>query len=348
MTNDIKYEFSSRNNDHRHRWAGCIGLHACKAPKAAGYVPVVYDNLSGGHAEAVKWGPLEVGDILDGARLYEVFQKYAPQAVMHFASLISVGESVEKPEKYYRNNVEGSLSLLSAMGRHGVKRLIFSSTAAVYGIHDLSPIEDNAYLSPINPYGRTKLAIEHALQDYARQFGMSWAALRYFNAAGADPEGEIGEAHEPETHLIPLILEAIAGRRKALTVFGTDYATGDGTCVRDYVHVSDLADAHVLALRHLERGGRSNVFNLGNGDGISVREVIAAAERVTGSLAPVEFGARRAGDPAMLVASSKRAREILNWSPRHLSLDDIIETAWTWLRLRDATYASGRGCLLKA
>jgi UDP-glucose-4-epimerase GalE len=328
--------------------AGYIGSHTCKALKKAGYIPVVYDNLSGGHIEAVKWGPLEVGDILDKARLDGVMRKYAPQAVMHFASLISVGESVSNPQKYYRNNVEGSLSLLSIVGRHGVKRFIFSSTAAVYGIPEAVPIEENAPHNPINPYGRTKLAVEYALQDYAQQFGVGWTVLRYFNAAGADPEGEIGEAHEPETHLIPLVLEAIAGRRNAVMIYGTDYDTADGTCIRDYVHVSDLADAHVLALRHLERGGRSNVFNLGNGDGFSVREVIKAAEKVTGYGAPVEFGARRAGDPATLVASSKRAREILNWSPRHSSLEEIIDTAWAWLRLRDATFVEDKGCSSEA
>lgn len=310
--------------------AGYIGSHACRALNAAGYIPVTYDNMSSGHDWAVKWGPLERGDILDGARLKEVFRKYKPSAVMHFAALIAVGESVEHPERYYRNNVAGTLSLLEVMREQGVSRFIFSSTAAVYGMPDAVPITEAAREQPINPYGETKLAVERMLRDFGSAYGLKWTALRYFNAAGASPEGEIGEAHDPETHLIPLILEAIRGRREKVTVFGSDYDTADGTCVRDYIHVCDLADAHVAALERLKRGGSSGSYNLGNGAGYSVREVIAAAERITGLDAQVFYGARRAGDPACLVADARRAMDEMRWRPRLASLDDIIGTAWRW------------------
>jgi UDP-arabinose 4-epimerase len=310
--------------------AGYIGSHACRALHAAGYNPVTYDNLSSGHDWAVKWGPLERGDILDPARLKEVFKKYRPSAVMHFAAHIAVGESVENPEKYYRNNVAGSLSLLEVAREQNVEQFIFSSTAAVYGLPNAEPITESAQERPINPYGETKLAVERMLRDFGSAYGLKWTALRYFNAAGASPDGDIGEAHDPETHLIPLILDAIQDRRKNITVFGTDYATTDGTCVRDYIHVCDLADAHVAALEQLKRGGTSRPYNLGNGSGFSVREVIAAAERVTGCAVPVHFGARRAGDPASLVADAQRAMDELHWRPRFASLEDIIGTAWRW------------------
>jgi UDP-arabinose 4-epimerase len=253
--------------------AGYIGSHVCKALHAAGYNPVTYDNLSSGHDWAVKWGPLERGDILDAPRLKEVFASYKPAAVMHFAALIVVGESVENPAKYYRNNVAGSLSLLEAMRAQGVNHFIFSSTAAVYGLPEIVPISETATERPINPYGETKLIVERMLRDFGGAYGLNWTALRYFNAAGADPDGEIGEAHDPETHLIPIVLEAIQGKRGRVNVFGTVYDTRDGTCVRDYIHVCDLADAHVAALDRVRRGGSSTAYNLGNGAGFTVHEV---------------------------------------------------------------------------
>jgi UDP-arabinose 4-epimerase len=319
--------------------AGYIGAHTCKALAAAGYQPIVYDNLCGGYKAFVKWGPLEIGDILDAQRLDSVFEKYNPHAVLHFAAHIGVGESVQNPKKYYQNNLIGSLSLLGAMGRHNISKIIFSSTAAVYGLPETQPINEEATLQPINPYGRTKLHVENAIKDFSEHQGFDWVNLRYFNAAGADPSSEIGEAHEPETHLIPLVLESIAGLRQSVDVFGTDYPTRDGTCIRDYIHVSDLAEAHVLALQSLERGAGSGVYNLGNGEGFSVREVIAAAERVTGKPAPVVFASRRPGDPALLVASSQKAKTILNWSPKYAAIDTIIDTAWRWLRVKQTALA---------
>jgi UDP-arabinose 4-epimerase len=310
--------------------AGYIGSHVCKALHAAGYNPVTYDNLSSGHDWAVKWGPLERGDILDAPRLKEVFASYKPAAVMHFAALIAVGESVENPAKYYRNNVAGSLPLLEAMREQGVSHFIFSSTAAVYGLPEIVPISETATERPITPYGETKLIVERMLRDFGGAYGLNWTALRYFNAAGADPDGEIGEAHDPETHLIPIILEAIQGKRDRVNVFGTDYDTRDGTCIRDYIHVCDLAAAHLAALERLMRGGSSGAYNLGNGAGFTVREVIEAAERLTGRTTPVQYSARRSGDPASLIADASRAKEELNWRPRLGSLDDIIGTAWRW------------------
>jgi UDP-arabinose 4-epimerase len=310
--------------------AGYIGSHVCKALYAAGYNPVTYDNLSSGHDWAVKWGPLERGDILEASRLKEVFASYKPAAVMHFAALIAVGDSVDSPAKYYRNNVAGSLTLLEVMSEQDVCHFIFSSTAAVYGLSEIVPIAETAKERPINPYGETKLIVERMLRDFSAAYALNWTALRYFNAAGADPDGEIGEAHDPETHLIPITFEAIQGKRDRVDVFGTDYDTRDGTCVRDYIHVCDLADAHVAALERLRRGGSSEAYNLGNGAGFTVSEVIAAAESVTGRTAPVHYGARRPGDPASLIADARRAKEELNWCPRLGSLDDIIGTAWRW------------------
>lgn len=309
--------------------AGYIGSHACKAIAEAGMEPVVYDNLVYGHRDLVLWGPFEEGDILDQARLEEALETHKPDAVMHFAAFAYVGESVVKPEIYYRNNLTGTLTLLEAMRAKGVDTIVFSSTCATYGIPKSLPITEETPQNPINPYGATKMIIERVLVDYGVAHGLKWAALRYFNAAGADPEGRIGEAHDPETHLIPLILDAASGRRENITVFGTDYDTQDGTCIRDYIHVDDLADAHVLAIDYLQSGDPT-VFNLGNGNGFSVREVIDAVERVTGCAVPVVEGERRAGDPAALVSDARKAREVLGWNPKLTTIDEIVATAWAW------------------
>ncbi|HEY0283170.1 MAG TPA: UDP-glucose 4-epimerase GalE, partial [Rhizomicrobium sp.] len=277
--------------------AGYIGSHACKALAKAGYTPVAYDNLVYGHEWAVRWGPLEKGDILDPVRLAEVMTKYRPAAVMHFAAFAYVGESVTDPAKYYRNNVMGTLTLLDAMRAHEVGQIVFSSSCATYGVPKRIPISEDAPQQPINPYGVSKLMVERILADYAAAYGLKSVALRYFNAAGADTDGDIGEDHDPETHLIPLVLDAAAGSRPDITIFGSDYATPDGTCIRDYVHVSDIADAHVLALKKLDGGGLRAAYNLGTGAGISVAQAIAAATKVTGRPVRVTHGARRAGDP---------------------------------------------------
>lgn len=310
--------------------AGYIGSHTCKALAMAGHEPVTYDNLVYGHDWAVKWGPLERGDILDRARLDEVMEQYKPEAAIHFAAFTYVGESVSNPGKYYRNNIAGSLTLLEALRDNDIGNIVFSSTAAVYGIPETPVIGEDTAQKPINPYGESKLAVEHMLRDFGIAHGLRWTALRYFNAAGADPDGEIGEDHDPETHLIPLVLKAVTGERSSITVFGTDYDTADGTCIRDYIHVSDLADAHVKALDTLERGGESCAYNLGNGTGFSVREVIETAGRVTQREVPVELGERRSGDPSVLVSDASRARRILGWKPAIADLEDIVRTAWTW------------------
>lgn len=310
--------------------AGYIGAHACKALAEVGHVPIAFDNLSYGHREHVKWGPFEEGDILDGPRLDEVFKAHKPDAVMHFAAFAYVGESVTYPGKYYKNNVAGSLSLLEAMVCNSVNDIVFSSTCATYGIPDKLPIQEDSKQRPINPYGRSKLMVEQILADFERAHGLRWIALRYFNAAGADEGGQIGEDHNPETHLIPLILDAAAGKRQSITVFGDDYDTKDGTCVRDYIHVSDIADAHVLALRAMDEGMAPRAFNLGNGLGYSVREVIAEAERITGLAVPTEWGERRLGDPARLIADATDARAVLGWTPTRPRLEQMIGTAWDW------------------
>lgn len=310
--------------------AGYIGSHACKALAQAGYLPVAFDNLVYGHRWAVRWGPLEVGDIADRARLDAVIAQYRPVAVMHFAAFSYVGESVSDPGKYYRNNVAGTLTLLEAMRDHGIDRLIFSSTCATYGVPMEIPISEAHPQAPINPYGASKWMIERMLADFGAAHGLRSVALRYFNAAGADPEAEIGEDHDPETHLIPLVLDAAAGRRPHITVFGEDYDTPDGTCIRDYIHVTDLADAHVLALRALDAGEPGAAYNLGNGLGFSVQEVIDHAREVTGLKVPVIAGPRRPGDPPRLVGDARRATTELGWQPRYADLDRIIETAWQW------------------
>lgn len=307
--------------------AGYVGSHACKALSVAGWLPVVYDNLVHGHAEAVQWGPLEHGDIADRARLDFVIETYRPTAVMHFAAFTSVGESVGDPAKYYRNNIAGSLALLEAARDHGVGRFVFSSTAAVYGTPKAVPIPENAPKSPINPYGWTKLAIENLLADFARAHGLNATALRYYNAAGADPDGGIGERHDPETHLIPLALDAVSGKGPPLKLFGDDYPTEDGTCIRDYIHVTDLADAHVRAI---DAVSGFSAYNLGTGKGASVREILDTVTRVTGRSVPHDVAPRREGDPAALVADPARAIGELAWTPRLSDLETIVSTAWAW------------------
>jgi UDP-glucose-4-epimerase GalE len=315
--------------------AGYIGSHACKALAEAGYVPVAYDNLVHGHAEAVQWGPLVIGDLADRRLLADTMARFGISAVMHFAAFACVGESMAKPEIYFRNNVVNSLGLLESMVELGIHRLVFSSTCATYGLPETIPMDEAAPQRPLNPYGESKLMVERALDWYDRAHGLRFAALRYFNAAGADPKGRIGEAHDPETHLIPLIFDAILGRRAQIEIFGTDYSTPDGSAVRDYVHVDDLVRAHVLALERLRAGGGSLAVNLGSGEGYSVRQVIAAVERITGRRTPQRESPRRPGDPPVLTADPRLARELLGWVPQHSDLDTIIRTAWAW-HARDA------------
>lgn len=310
--------------------AGYVGSHACKALRAAGLLPVTYDNLSRGHRELVRYGPLEVGDICDSARLTEVFARHSPIAVMHFAAFIAVGESVSEPGLYYRNNFSGALTLMEAARTAGINKLIFSSTAAVYGMPDRQPMPEDSPLAPINPYGSSKLMVELALRDFGEAHGLRSVSLRYFNACGADPSGEIGEWHDPETHLIPRALMAANGELEAIDVFGTDYATPDGTAIRDYIHVNDLAAGHVAALKYLEGGGATTALNLGTGRGHSVREVIDAAMHATGTNIPVRYGPRRAGDPPVLVADASRAKSTLGFEPEWIDIEAIIASAWKW------------------
>jgi UDP-arabinose 4-epimerase len=312
--------------------AGYIGSHTCKALAKAGFTPVTYDSLVYGHDWAVKWGPLERGDILGSGRLAAVLKRYHPLAVIHFAAFAYVGESVTDPAKYYRNNVVGTLSLLEAMREEGVSNIVFSSTCATYGIPTAVPITENEPQKPINPYGTSKLMVEQILGDFRAAYGLNSVALRYFNAAGADPEGEIGEAHDPETHLIPLVLDAARGKRANITIFGEDYDTEDGSCIRDYIHVQDLARAHVLAMERLRSGALKPAYNLGTGRGYSVKEVIAAARRATNLTIPVAHGPRRPGDPARLVADASAARTDLGWTPALADIEEIIATAWRWVQ----------------
>ena len=316
--------------------AGYIGSHAAKALARAGYRPIAYDSLVRGHREAVRWGPLVEGDLADRALVIDTIRRFDITAVMHFAAFAYVGESMTRPDLYFRNNVVNSLGLLEAMRETGVKAMVFSSTCATYGVPEKVPIAEDAPQRPVNPYGESKLMIERALHWHGIAHGLAHVALRYFNAAGADPEGEAGELHEPETHLIPLVLHAALGRRAEIEIYGTDYPTPDGTAIRDYIHVSDLADAHVRALAYLEAGGVSTALNLATGHGCSVREVVAAAERVTGRRVPSREVGRRAGDPAVLVADPTRAKETLGWTPRFSDLDTIIASAWNWERGRNA------------
>ncbi|MFA7240058.1 MAG: UDP-glucose 4-epimerase GalE [Sulfuricellaceae bacterium] len=308
--------------------AGYIGSHMVKMLLAAGHEVVTFDNLSGGYRDAVVGGEFILGDLADEKALDAVFTRHAFDGVMHFASFIQVGESVLDPAKYYRNNVAHTLNLLDAMTRHGVKTLIFSSSAAVFGEPEYVPIDEAHPERPLNPYGISKWTVERILKDYDQAYGLKSVSLRYFNAAGADPDGQLGERHQPETHLIPLVLQAAAGRRPHVTVYGRDYATPDGACIRDYVHVVDLCQAHLLALEQLWSGAGSAVYNLGNGAGFSVLEVIATARRITGCSIPLVYGERRAGDPARLVADSRLAQRALGWTPRYAGLETIIAHAW--------------------
>jgi UDP-glucose-4-epimerase GalE len=310
--------------------AGYIGSHACKVLARAGYRPVVFDNLSRGHREVVRWGPLVEGDLADRRRLAAALEQNQVSAVMHFAAYAYVGESVADPGMYYRNNLGGTLSLLEAMRESGVDRIVFSSTCATYGTPDSVPIRETAQQLPVNPYGETKLAIERALHWYGQAYGLRSVSLRYFNAAGADPDSETGELHEPETHLVPLVLQTALGQRPQIDIYGTDYPTPDGTAIRDYIHVQDLADAHLRALEHLGAGGASAALNLGTGRGHSVREVVRVAEAISGRRIPCRETARRPGDPPVLVADPRLAAEVLGWCPRLSDLDTIIRTALAW------------------
>ncbi|MDD8022540.1 MAG: UDP-glucose 4-epimerase GalE [Paracoccaceae bacterium] len=310
--------------------AGYIGAHCCKSLARAGIAPVTFDNLSRGHRDVVKWGPLEVGDLRDRGAVVRALIRHRIEAVIHFAALAYVGESMVRPTLYYDNNLDGMVSLLGAMAHVGVTQIVFSSSCATYGVPQSLPIDETTPQNPINPYGRTKLFCEWMLRDAAEAGDLRYVALRYFNAAGADPEGEIGERHTPETHLIPLALMAAYGTGPALRVFGTDYPTPDGTCIRDYIHVADLAQAHLRALRYLAEGGENLAANLGTGQGASVLEVIAAVERVTGRKVPVSFEARRPGDPAELVADPGLASVRLGFRAHHRDLDRMVADAAPW------------------
>jgi UDP-glucose-4-epimerase GalE len=310
--------------------AGYIGSHMCKYLHEKGIAPIVLDNLSLGHAEAVRWGPLYKGDMHDVSLLEEIFTANSIAAVMHFAAFCYVGESVQNPLKYYRNNIASTLVLLEQMKKYGVDKLIFSSTCATYGEPEKLPLTEDHTQRPINPYGRSKFMMEQILDDLEIADGLRSVSLRYFNAAGADPEGVLGEDHQPETHLIPIILQTVLGQRKQLTVYGDSYPTPDGTCVRDYIHIQDLAQAHFLSLRHLLHEGESRKYNLGNGDGYSILDVIRVTEKITGKRLAYSFAQPRPGDPATLVGSAELIKKELGWKPKFKKLEDILETAWNW------------------
>jgi UDP-glucose 4-epimerase len=310
--------------------AGYIGSHACKALSRDGITPVAFDNLSTGWADAVKFGPFEEGDLLDRARLDEVFAEHRHEAVIHFAAFSDVGEATRDPGRYWRNNVAGTLTLVEAMLAAGCPRMVFSSTCAVYGDQDGVTLDESCPTAPIGAYGASKRAIEDMTRDFEAAHGLRTVTFRYFNVAGADPESEVGEAHDPETHLVPLMLMAVAGRRPALTIHGTDYPTPDGTCIRDYVHVWDLVGAHVLGVRRLLDGGESRLYNLGTGSGFSVREVVEASRAVTNRPVPVDEGPRRPGDAVRLVSGSTRAADELGWTPERSTMRTMIGDAWAW------------------
>jgi len=320
--------------------AGYIGSHACKALAASGFNPVTFDSLEHGHRSAVRWGPFVHGEVGDTQLLSRTVREYRIEAVIHFAAYAYVGESMQAPEKYFRNNVAGTLSLLEAMRTNDVEHIVFSSTCATYGLPDSVPIDEAQPQRPVNPYGESKLFIERTLHWYGVAHGLRYVALRYFNAAGADRDGEIGERHDPETHLIPSVIEAALGERDAIEIYGTDYPTPDGTAIRDYIHVTDLADAHVRALRYLRDSGKSACLNLGTGNGYSVREVVDTVAACAGRPIPVRECPRRPGDPPVLVANASRARRVLDWEPRCSGLETIVATAWQWHRRGKADEAA--------
>ncbi len=317
--------------------AGYIGSHTCKVLAAHGFTPVTLDNLVYGHRDAVRWGPFVEGDIADADRVRSTLREHRIESMVHFAAFAYVGESVQRPEKYFQNNVVNTLHLLQAALEAGVRHVVFSSTCAVYGLPEVIPIREDQALRPVNPYGESKLFVERALHWLGTAHGLRWAALRYFNAAGADPDGELGERHDPETHLIPLVMQAALGEREHVDIYGTDYPTPDGTAIRDYIHVTDLAEAHVRALEHLLNDGDSVALNLGTGRGSSVRDVIAAVERCADRPVPARETARRAGDPPILVADPSEARSVLEWTPRLSRLEQIVETAWSWHHARKSS-----------
>ncbi|MCX7820449.1 MAG: UDP-glucose 4-epimerase GalE [Brevinematales bacterium] len=315
--------------------AGYIGSHTVKLLYKKGYDVIVYDNLSKGYREFVKWGKFVQGDIADSIKLKEVFNSYKIDAVMHFCAFIEVGESVVEPEKYYKNNLVNTINLLNTMKEMNVKKFIFSSTAAIFGEPEHIPIKEDDRKNPINPYGKSKLFVEQILEDYEKAYNFNSICFRYFNAAGADPEGEIGEAHNPESHLIPLVFDAAIGKREYVKIYGTDYPTKDGTCIRDYIHVNDLAEAHILGLEYLLNQNKSEKFNLGSGEGYSVKEIIDTVKKVTGKDFKVIETERRAGDPPVLIANSSKAKGILGWE-RKFSLNEIISSAWEWHKKKDS------------
>lgn len=310
--------------------AGYIGSHVNKLLHKQGYETIIFDNLVYGHKEAVKWGKFVQGDLRNISEIDSIFLSNRIDAVFHFAAYAYVGESVVDPEKYYINNVSNTLNLLNVMRKHNCNKIVFSSTCATYGIPMIVPITENMEQHPINPYGTTKLIVERILKDYHEAYGLEYVVLRYFNAAGADPDGELGESHNPETHIVPLVLDAASGEREDIKVFGTDYDTHDGSCIRDYIHVNDLAEAHLAALRYLEQGGESDFINLGNEKGTSVLEIIEAAKKVTGKDFTVTYVGRREGDPPKLVGSRKKAEKILGWKPQYDEVETIIRHAWQW------------------
>ncbi len=320
--------------------AGYIGSYMCKYLSKHGYQPIVLDSLVYGHREAVKWGPFFEGTMSNADLLNRIFSTYQVSAVMHFAAFCYVGESVTEPAKYYRNNVSSPLTLLETMREQKVNNFIFSSSCATYGEPLEIPISEAHPQHPINPYGRTKLMVEQMLADFGNAYGLKSVSLRYFNAAGADPEGELGEDHQPETHIIPLVLQTALGQRESVSIFGDDYPTKDGTCIRDYIHIADLAQAHLLALEKLLDGMSGGQYNLGNGDGHSVKEVIETAGKITGMTIPSKITERRAGDPAVLIGSSQKAMRELGWKPEFASLETIIETAWNWHKNHPGGYVS--------
>ncbi len=328
--------------------AGYIGSHTAKALARAGFEPVVFDNFSTGHPWAVKWGPLVEADLSDHGALRHAIQRYGIVAAIHFAAYAYVGESVREPRKYFQNNITNTLNLMDALLDTDVEHIVFSSSCAVYGVPESLPIFEDHPKLPVNPYGESKLFIERALDWYGRAYDLRWAALRYFNAAGADPEGELGELHNPETHLLPIVMEAATGKRDAVEIYGVDYPTPDGTCIRDYIHVSDLAEAHVLALQRLLSEAGSFAINLGTGRGISVREIVGAVERIVGARIDARPAPRRPGDPAVLVADPSRAAKLLNWFPKQSELENIVGSAWNWHRRTASSDAPQRPPFLPA